>query len=90
MLSHFRLKNWIEAQAEREKEAAERKQKKLERLCQLPKHEFKDEQYDKERSELPEKVIDAVEQGLKAAGSSAGLKRKKETTSVKKKRAKLW
>lgn len=87
----FRLKNWIAAQAEREKEAAERKQKKLERLCQTPKHEFKDEQYDKERSELPEKVVDAVEQGLKVAGASAvAVKRKKNTKDVKKKKAKLW
>lgn len=87
-----RLKNWIAAQAEREKEASDRKQKKLERLCQLPKHEFKDDQYDKERSELPEKVVDAVEQGLKvAAGSSNGGKRKNADGDLKKKKkAKLW
>lgn len=60
-------------------------------MCQLPKHEFKDEQYDKERSELPEKVVDAVEQGLKVAGASAvAVKRKKETKDVKKKKPKLW
>lgn len=90
IIINFRLKNWIAAQAEREKEAAERKKKKLERLCQLPKHEFKDEEYDKERSELPQKVVDAVEQGLKVAGTSVAVKRKQETTSVKKKKPKLW
>lgn len=84
-----RLKNWIAAQAEREKEAADRKQKKLERLCERPKHVFQDESYDKERSALPEKVEDAVEQGFKAAGSSG--KRKSEVKSVvKKKKPKLW
>lgn len=87
----FRLKNWIAAQAEREKEAAERKKKRLERLCQQPKHEFKDENYDKERSALPEKVEDAVEQGLKA--SSSGNNKRKHTDinkSIKKKKPKLW
>ncbi|KAJ8958737.1 hypothetical protein NQ318_016465 [Aromia moschata] len=84
-----RLKNWINQQAEREKEAKERKKKKLERLCEQPKHEFRDEEYDKERSELPEKVEDAVLQGLQASCSS---KRKPEDKKdvVKKKKAKLW
>lgn len=84
----FRLKNWIAAQAEREKEAAQKKQKKLERLCEAPKHEFKDAEYDKLRSVLPEKVEDAVVYGLQA---SCSTKRKHETTTiVKKKKPKLW
>ncbi|KAJ8982921.1 hypothetical protein NQ317_004577 [Molorchus minor] len=84
-----RLKNWINQQAEREKEAKERKKKKLERLCERPKHEFKDEVYDKERSELPEKVEDALLQGLQA---SCSTKRKSvdKKDVVKKKKAKLW
>nr|CAI5823143.1 unnamed protein product [Callosobruchus analis] len=85
------LKNWINQQAEREKEAKERKKKKLERLCEKPKHEFKDEEYDKERSELPEIVEDALLQGLQA---SCSVKRKSEdikpVVKSKKKKTKLW
>lgn len=84
-----RLKNWINQQAEREKQAEDRRQKKLERLCQKPKHEFKDETYDKERSALPEKVEDALEQGMKASCSASG-KRKKDEINGKKKKAKMW
>ncbi|PSN37708.1 Protein SDE2 [Blattella germanica] len=47
----------------REREAAERKRKKLERLRAEPKHKFEDETYEEERSSLTEKVSDAVEQG---------------------------
>lgn len=67
--------------------------RKLERLCQKPKHEFKDEDYDKERSALPEKVEDAVEQGLKVAGSSGNNNKRKQSNTdvgIKKKRPKLW
>ncbi|KAK5647656.1 hypothetical protein RI129_002548 [Pyrocoelia pectoralis] len=86
-----RLKTWIAQQVDREKEAADNKQKKLEKLCEPPRHEFKDELYDKERSVLPERVEDAVLQGLKVAECKESLKRKQDTTcSVKKKKPKLW
>lgn len=65
----------------------------MERLCQQPKHEFRDENYDKERSALPEKVEDAVEQGFKAASSLGnGTKRKQDNSNktIKKKKPKLW
>ncbi|KAG5894900.1 hypothetical protein JTB14_030605 [Gonioctena quinquepunctata] len=84
-----RLKNWIGQQVEREKEAKERKKKKLERLCEQPKHEFKDAEYDKERSVLPEIVEDAVLQGLQASCSSK-RKTTEENAVVKKKKPKLW
>ncbi|XP_060536479.1 splicing regulator SDE2 [Cylas formicarius] len=84
-----RLKNWISQQAEREKEAKERKKKKLEKLLENPKHEFKDDNYDKERSSLPEKVEDAVLKGLEASASSS-VKRKHETQDGPKKKRKLW
>jgi len=61
--SVFRLKNWIAQQAEREREAAERKRRKLERLQEQPKHNFHDQTYEKERSQLTENVSDAVEKG---------------------------
>lgn len=83
-----RLKTWIAQQVEREKEANDRRQKKLERLVQTPKHEFKDEKYEQERSALPEKAEDALKQGLKA--SSSGNKRKIEDKTKQKKKARLW
>jgi uncharacterized membrane protein YccC len=63
----FRLKNWIAQQAEREREAAERKRRKLERLREEPKHNFHDQTYEKERSQLTEIVSDAVEKGISIA-----------------------
>lgn len=83
-----RLKAWIEKQAKREEEAAERKQKKLQRLCAEPKHEFKDQMYEKERSILTERIGDAVEEGFKAAiAGNSGVKRKceEEVKAIKKK-----
>jgi len=80
-----RLKAWIEKQTKREKEAVERKKKKLEKLCTEPRHEFKDQRYDQERAELTERVGDAVEEGFKAAGTS-GIKRKQEDNNKPNKR----
>ncbi|KAF4527873.1 hypothetical protein B566_EDAN016614 [Ephemera danica] len=57
-----RLKTWITQQADRERDAAERKRQRLERLMAEPKLEFKDEAYEAARSEMTEKVSDAVEQ----------------------------
>ncbi|XP_065171325.1 splicing regulator SDE2-like [Atheta coriaria] len=89
-----RLKAWIDKQATREQEAEDKKQKKLERLVQKPKVEFKDDTYDKERSELPERLEDAVTQGMEAAASasaSTSSKRKSDTKGdeVKKKKRKV-
>lgn len=53
-------------QAEREREREERKQKKLEKLKRLEsdfKHEFHDPEYFKTRSEITDKVHEALEQG---------------------------
>lgn len=72
-----RLKAWIEKQTTREEEAAERKKKKLEKLCAEPRHEFKDQRYERERAELTERVGDAVEEGFKAT-TTTGVKRKLE------------
>ncbi|KRT83712.1 hypothetical protein AMK59_3425, partial [Oryctes borbonicus] len=84
-----RLKKWITQQTEREKEAAERRQRKLEKLCEKPKHEFQDDEYDNERSLLPEVVENAVSQGLKASCTST-FKRKASTIENCKKKRKLW
>lgn len=92
-----RLKNWISQQADREREAVERKKKKLERLCQEPKHEFNDDKYDESRSLMPEKMSTSIEQGLKASSSgpsTVNLKRKqsadKSISKSCKKKKNLW
>lgn len=84
------MKNWIDKQAEREKDAKDKKKKKLERLCELPKHEFKDDEYIKERSVLPEIVEDAVLQGLQASTSCSTKRKSAQEVTVKKKKPKLW
>ncbi|XP_037821996.1 replication stress response regulator SDE2 [Lucilia sericata] len=90
-----RLKAWLEKQGEREREAEERKKRKIEKLLAVPKHEFKDEEYEEARSKLTEKVCDAVEEGFKKA-SGTDLKRKNEASTsqkavpAKKKKPALW
>lgn len=64
-----RLKKWISQQSEREKEAEERKKKKLAKLSAEPKFEFNDKSYEHERADLVEKLSDSVEQGMIAATS---------------------
>ena len=61
-----RLKLWIEKEQERKESAAERKKKKLEKLCSEPKYKFVDPEYDHERSVMPERVADSVTEGFKA------------------------
>lgn len=80
-----RLKNWLAQKEDREREAKERKRKRIERMMQEPKVEIKDEDYNLQRSNLTENISDSVELGLKVAESS-GVKRKPEEilTSVKK------
>ncbi|XP_055380930.1 splicing regulator SDE2 [Condylostylus longicornis] len=83
-----KLKAWLEKQKEREEEAKERKKRKLERLIAVPKHEFKDINYENARSELTEKISEAVEEGFKKAENSIA-KRKAETITTKRK-PNLW
>lgn len=88
-----RLRKWLEGQEDREREAVERKQKKLERLIAEPKIKVDlNPTYVKECEELPERVSAAVDAGWQAAGSSKeGLKRKSnESDNKNKKKAKLW
>ncbi|XP_038218468.1 replication stress response regulator SDE2 [Zerene cesonia] len=86
-----RLRKWLEGQEDREREAVERKQKKLEKLLAEPKIDVNlNPSYEKERQELPERVSSAVEAGWEAAGSSNERKRKSDEVQQKKKKAKLW
>lgn len=62
-----RVRAWLDKQGEREREAEERKKRKIEKLLAVPKHDFKDEEYEEARAKLTEKVSDAFEEGLKQA-----------------------
>lgn len=87
-----RLRKWLEGQEDREREAVERKQKKLERLLAEPRIDVKlNPAYVKESEELPERVSAAVDAGWQAAGTSnENLKRKAEVVKPKAKKKKLW
>lgn len=88
-----RLRKWLDGQEDREREAAERKQRKIEKLIAEPKIQVDlSPVYEKVRQELPDRVSAAVDAGWEAAGSSdGGLKRKAENDKPKgKKKAKLW
>lgn len=99
-----RLKNWIAQQGDREKEVSENRKKRLERLCQEPKHEFKDDKYNESRSAMSEEINSAIDKGISAVRdkSSVGLKRKSNDESgpssksrrmpppTTKKKKKLW
>ncbi|XP_073962231.1 splicing regulator SDE2 [Choristoneura fumiferana] len=88
-----RLRKWLEGQEDREREAIERKQKKLERLIAEPKIQVNlNPVYERERQELPERVSAALDAGWQAAGSSneTGTKRKMADEQSKAKKKKLW
>lgn len=88
-----RLRKWLEGQEEREREAAERKQKKLERLIAEPKIDVNlHPSYERERQELPKRVSAALDAGWQVAGSSneTGQKRKLVEEKTKAKKKKLW
>lgn len=87
-----RLRKWLEGQEDREREAVERKQKKIERLLAEPKISVKlNPKYVKDSEELPERVSAAVDAGWQAAGTSnESLKRKAEADKPKAKKKKLW
>lgn len=87
-----RLRKWLEGQEDREREAVERKQKKLERLLAEPRIDVKlNPAYVKESEELPERVSAAVDAGWQAAGTSnENLKRKADAEKSKAKKKKLW
>ena len=88
------MKKFVAGRGEREKEAREKKQLKLEKLKRLAEGEnkdklgFSDPVYDKVRSETEEKVHDAVEAAFAACSGSenkAGsgeLKQKRKSSDV--------
>uniref|UniRef100_A0A8D8LH61 Protein SDE2 homolog n=1 Tax=Cacopsylla melanoneura TaxID=428564 RepID=A0A8D8LH61_9HEMI len=83
-----RLKTWLSQQKDREQEKVENKKKKIERLLEPPKHEFKDETYHEERTNLSEKLTDSLEQGLKRKQEKPSTSGSSKQTQAKKPRKK--
>lgn len=75
-----RVKEFLAKKDTTTEDAEERKKRKLQRLCQAPKTEFKDENYEKHMSEMTESVSDAVECGFKAGTSEIPKKKKQIKT----------
>ncbi|XP_025411754.1 replication stress response regulator SDE2 [Sipha flava] len=71
-----RVKDFLAKGGPSTEDPEERKKRKLQRLRQAPKTEFKDEHYEKHTSEMTESVSDAVECGLKAGTSEIPIKKK--------------
>jgi hypothetical protein len=55
-----RIKNWVQKQADKQKEEERRKKEKLERLRSEPKVMFEDRDYMEQRDLIPGKIEDAV------------------------------
>lgn len=62
-----RLKAWLEKQKVEPENPDEKFKRKISKLLSKPKHEFKDDHYMQERTNLTERVDEAVEQGFKKA-----------------------
>ncbi|XP_025201570.1 replication stress response regulator SDE2 [Melanaphis sacchari] len=71
-----RVKDFLAKGGPSTEDPEERKKRKLQRLCQAPKTEFKDEHYEKQMSEMTESVSDAIECGFKAGTSEIPIKKK--------------
>lgn len=75
-----RVKEFLAKGGPTTEDPEERKKRKLQRLCQAPKTEFKDENYEKHMAEMTESVSNALDCGLKA-GTSETTKKKIKTRS---------
>jgi len=86
-----RLREWLEKQNAEPEDPSEKFQKKIAKLLAKPKHEFKDEVYDKQRADLTANMDDAVEQGFKMM-QERGLKRAAEESKkeIKKPKGAFW
>ncbi len=96
-----RIKEWIAKQAQRKEESERKRRLKLERLAAQPKCEFNDIDFEKNRSEIPDIVEEALHYGLQQQqqqqqhqSTSSGVKRKSNDNSsgneLKKKKHSLW
>ena len=71
-----RLSDWLAKQADRDNEREERKKKKMDRLKQDFHHIFNDPEYFRARSEVADRVHEAVEQGIEVSSWEPTGKRK--------------
>ncbi|XP_035210338.1 replication stress response regulator SDE2-like [Stegodyphus dumicola] len=85
-----RLKKWLAKEAEREAEKLRRRKERLERLKSKPKHNFVDFEFEKEISELPERVDDAVAKGLQKATTNPAIKREASEPACSSKKKCVW
>uniref|UniRef100_G3MLS7 SDE2-like domain-containing protein n=1 Tax=Amblyomma maculatum TaxID=34609 RepID=G3MLS7_AMBMU len=78
-----RLKRWVAKQAERESQRKQRKE------LREPQHKLEDPEYERIREQLPERVQDAVAQGL-AAGTKRPASTSGECSAKKRPASALW
>lgn len=62
-----KFKDWVNKAAKRKVEEAKKRKAKLLKMKREPKIDFNDEEYFKTRSEIPDKVDEAVEEGIRKA-----------------------
>lgn len=84
-----RMKNWLSQKEENDKESKKRRKNKLERMCQEPKTEFDDKNYEEQRASLTENISESLERGLKAGPSGLSGKRSNDTSDSPTKKKKL-
>ncbi|XP_075060441.1 splicing regulator SDE2 [Mixophyes fleayi] len=65
------MAEWIKKQADREAEKEQRRLERLKRKLAEPKHYFNDPEYDRQCSEMTERLEDSVIKGLQASSSTA-------------------
>ncbi|XP_075524998.1 splicing regulator SDE2 [Dermacentor variabilis] len=78
-----RLKRWVAKQAERENQRKQRKE------YREPEHHLEDPEYERIREQIPERIQDAVTQGM-SAGTKRPASTSGESSSRKRPAAALW
>lgn len=79
-----RLKRWVAKQAERENQRKQRKE------YREPEHHLEDPEYERIREQIPERIQDAVSQGLSAGSKRPAASTSGECSSRKRPAAALW
>ncbi|KAH6922438.1 hypothetical protein HPB50_013611 [Hyalomma asiaticum] len=79
-----RLKRWVAKQAERENQRKQRKE------YREPEHHLEDPEYERIREQIPERIQDAVAQGLSAGTKRPAASTSGECSSKKRSTPALW
>ncbi|XP_054711557.1 splicing regulator SDE2-like [Uloborus diversus] len=85
-----RIRKWLAKKAEREAEKMRRRKERLERLKSKPKHNFVDFEFEKEISQLPERIDDALTEGLEKSSKNPPEKRALSDAACSSKKKRLW